>query len=228
MKNLILLHGAIGSSVQLEPLAEELKNDFKIFLLNFSGHGGKEIPDVPFSIKMFAEDTVNMIDKGRIKESDVFGYSMGGYVALHVAKNFPGKINRIFTTATKFDWNEETSLKESKFLNPETILEKIPVFAGQLKQRHSEENWELVLKKTAEMMINLGKNPELKQEDFSDIENKVRLSVGDRDTMVTIEETVDTFRRLKNGSMLILPDTPHPIEKISMKRLAYELRVFID
>ena len=221
-----MLHGAIGSSVQLEPLAELLTDTFKVNLLNFSGHGGKPVTEEIFSIEMFAKDVLYFIDKGRLEGINIYGYSMGGYVALYIARHFPGKINKIFTTATKFNWNEDTSLKESKLLNPEIISEKIPKFAEQLSERHSPEDWKIVLNKTAEMMIELGKNNILKDEDFLQIENEILLSVGDRDNMVTIEETVDVYRKLKNGRLLILPATQHPIEKINAERLANEIKKF--
>ena len=76
------------------------------------------------------------------------------------------------------------------------------------------------------MMIELGKNNILKDEDFLQIENEILLSVGDRDNMVTIEETVDVYRKLKNGRLLILPATQHPIEKINAERLANEIKKF--
>jgi len=228
MKSILLLHGAIGSSSQLEPLANLLSDSVTVNLLNFSGHGGKTLTDEPFSIEMFAEDVLYFIDRNGLGKVDIYGYSMGGYVALYIAKNYPEKVNRIFTTATKFHWNEETAQRESKTLNPKEISEKVPKFAEQLSQRHSPEDWKVVLKKTAEMMINLGRSKTLKDEDFSLIENKVLLSIGDRDNMVSLEETVDVYRRLKNASLLILPDTPHPIEKISAERLAYEIKMFFD
>ena len=227
MRDLILLHGAIGSSVQLEKLADSLKDNFNITLLNFSGHGGKEIPDEPFSIKLFADDV--LLDKSKIDKPDVFGYSMGGYVALYIARHFPNKLNRIFTLATKFDWNPENSLKESKMLDPEKILEKLPDFAEELSKRHLPADWKKVLHKTSEMMIDMGNGnnlSNLKKEDFALIKNEVRISVGDKDKMVSIEESLDAFRSLDNGSFYVIPDTPHPIEKVTIKRLSDEIKLF--
>lgn len=221
-----MLHGAIGSSVQLEPLAGKLKSSFDLYLLNFTGHGGKQIPDEPFSIKLFADDVIYFIKKNKLEGINVFGYSMGGYIALYIARHYPGMLGKIFTTATKFQWSEETSAKESAMLNPDKILEKVPKFAEELELRHSPEDWKTVLNKTAKMMICLGKNRTLKDDDFSKIENEVLVSVGDRDNMVTIEETVDAYRKLKNGKLLILPGTPHPIEKMDTDRLAGEIKMF--
>lgn len=221
-----MLHGAVGSSVQLEPLAGKLKDTYDICLLNFTGHGGKPIPDEHFSIEMFAEDVIYFIKKNKLEGINVYGYSMGGYVALYIARHHPGILNKIFTTATKFTWDAETSVKESAMLNPEKIEKKLPEFAGELIKRHSPEDWKTVLKKTAEMMIRIGMNCSLKDDDLSNIENEVLVSTGDRDTMVTIEETVNAYRKLKNGKLLILPGTPHPIEKIDSDRLAEEIRKF--
>lgn len=222
-----MLHGAIGSSLQLETFADSLKKDFEIYLWNFTGHGGKDIPSEPFSIKMFADDVLLFIDKNKLSGINVFGYSMGGYVALYIARHYPGKINKIFTTATKFNWTPETSLKESKLLNPENIIEKFPVLAKELEQRHSQWNWKAVLNKTSEMMIALGFQPELMSGDFKYIENEILLSVGDRDKMVSIEETIDVYRKLKNGRLLVIPNTPHPIEKLSVERLNFEILKFL-
>jgi len=228
MKDLILLHGAIGSSVQLEKLADSLKDNFRITLLNFSGHGGKGIPKDPFSIKLFAEDILYLLDKGKFEKPDVFGYSMGGYVAIYIARYFPDKLNRIFTLAAKFDWNPESSSKESKMLNPEKLMEKLPDFAKELSDRHMPADWKIVLQKTAEMMINLGNGNSLSKEDLSKIKNVVRISVGDRDKMVSIEESMEAYRYLENGSFLVMPDTPHPIEKVSVERLSGEISEFFS
>jgi esterase/lipase len=222
MKKLLLLHGAIGASSQFDKLKEELKDKFEIFTMNFSGHGGEVMPD-KFSIELFADDVLKFLEKNKLESIDVFGYSMGGYVALYIASKYKDKLNKIFTLATKFAWDEDTSAKESKMLNPAKLTEKIPAFAKALEKRHSSEDWKTVLHKTAEMMIDLGKKPLLTDEVLEKIENDVLVSVGDKDTMVTLEETANAAGKLKNGRLYIFSDTEHPIEKIDPKKLSTEI-----
>lgn len=224
-RDLLLLHGAIGSSGQLKPLQRELGNDFTVHLLNFSGHGGKTIPG-EFSISAFAEDVLRYLEEKKINSIDIFGYSMGGYVALYLAKHYPGKVNRIFTLATKFSWSEDIAEREIKMLDAEKIIEKIPAFAQVLKERHSPADWKTVLQKTADMMQKMGKENPLSGKDFKEITNEVMVSAGDRDTMVSMEETMVVYRFLQNGKLLVIPDTQHPIEKVNTQRLAYEIRQF--
>ncbi|MBN8568582.1 MAG: alpha/beta fold hydrolase [Ignavibacteria bacterium] len=227
MKKLLLLHGAIGAASQFDKLKKELKGKFDIYSMNFSGHGGEIMPD-KFSIELFADDVVKYLEKNNLENIDIFGYSMGGYVALYNASRHKNKINRIFTVATKFDWNEESSVKESKMLNPAKIEEKIPAFAKALEKRHSVQNWKIVMNKTAEMMIGLGKKPVLTDEVLGKIENEVLISVGDKDAMVTLEETANAAGKLKNGSLFIFSDTEHPIEKMDVKKLSNEIIKFFN
>jgi|SRR4030095_3374915 len=226
MKNLLFLHGALGSKQQFKKIEEELKSSFEVHSINFSGHGGEPVPQEPLSIEMFSSDVLNWLQDNRIKEVDIFGYSMGGYVALYIARNFPGKTRRIFTLATKFDWTEEISAREVKMLDSAKIKEKVPAFAKELSARHFPESWEKVMNKTAEMMINLGRKNTLLSEDYSKIENDVLVGVGDRDKMVTLEETIEVYRQLKNGRLLVMPGTPHPLEQVDGKRLASEIKNF--
>ncbi|MCW3072802.1 MAG: alpha/beta hydrolase [Bacteroidetes bacterium] len=222
MKHLLLLHGAIGAKDQLQPLAEQLKDKFIVHTLNFSGHGGATLP-AEFSMEAFAEDVLAYIEANSIQQVNIFGYSMGGYVALYLAKHHPEKTEKIFTLGTKFLWSPEIAAKEIKMLDAGKIAEKIPAFAEALEKRHAPNDWKAILKKTAEMMEGLGNNNVLQSADYSSIEHPVLVGIGDKDTMVTLEETIDVYRWLKTASLLVLPEIQHPIEKVNPGRLAEEI-----
>jgi pimeloyl-ACP methyl ester carboxylesterase len=228
MKDLLLLHGAIGAKDQLEPLASELKNDFRTYLISFPGHGGEAFPPEPFSIRLFAEIVLRWMDEQKKSAIDVFGYSMGGYVGMYIARHYPERIGKVFTLATKFRWDEATAQKEVKMLDPATIADKVPAFAKALEARHHPLDWKAVLDRTAEMMLSLGKDNVLKQEDYLLIETPVLVSIGDRDKMVSLDETVEVFRSVKNARLLVLPFTPHPLEQVSLPRLASEVKQFFS
>jgi pimeloyl-ACP methyl ester carboxylesterase len=225
MKTLILLHGAIGAKDQLQPLADLLQNEFDIHLLNFAGHGGDPLPN-SFSIDLFSDNLLCYIEALALKDVAVFGYSMGGYVALYTAKHHPDSIAKIFTLGTKFHWTNVIAEKESKMLNPEKIEEKLPHFAEQLKLRHQPNNWHNVLHKTAAMMVDLGSNNALSLTDYHNISIPVTIALGDNDTMVTLEETQRVAEALPNAQFKLMENTPHPIEKVNLALLADELRRF--
>jgi hypothetical protein len=133
------------------------------------------------------------------------------------------KIEKIITLGTKLLWTPEIASKEVKMLDPAIIDEKVPAFAKELNQRHQPADWKQLVLKTAEMMTDLGEKQYLNDSMINNISVPVKLMIGDKDKMVSLNETVDVFKKLKDGSMSVLPSTPHPIEKVNMDRLYFEL-----
>ena len=223
---LLLLHGAIGSQEQFALLNKQLQNHFEIITFNFSGHGGRELPDSDFSIKLFANDVLEYLIANNISSINIFGYSMGGYVAMYLARYFPSVVGKIFTLATKFDWNQASSEKEAKMIIPEKIEEKVPAFAEQLRKYHNPQDWKTVLRKTADMMLAMGKHPPLIKDDFFKINKPVILAVGDNDKMVSADETMSIALRIPNASFLLLNNIPHSIEQVDIQKLSVEISPF--
>ena len=227
MQPLLLLHGAIGASDQLQPLAARLGGMFKVYTLDFTGHGKTQMPGDSFSIELFAEDVLQFMQEQQLDKISVFGYSMGGYVGMYLAKTYPGKIDKLITLATKFQWDTEIAAREIKMLDPEKIERKLPAFAETLKQRHAPNDWKQVLGKTAELMIALGNSNTLIAEDYAVIDIPVLLLLGDRDKMVSLEETATVYRSLPNAQLGILPGTPHPIEQVDPEGPAFHMARFL-
>ena len=97
MKHLLLLHGALGSLEQFDELETRLSKKFIVHTLNFSGHGGLPIPEEGFSIELFAKDVLNYLNNKKIDSINIFGYSMGGYVALYLAVHHPNPVSMSVT-----------------------------------------------------------------------------------------------------------------------------------
>lgn len=227
MEKILLLHGAIGAQDHLQPLADKLTEKYKVLKFNFSGHGGKPFSGNSFSISAFAGEVLEFLDENNIDSVNIFGYSMGGYVAMHLAKNHPQRIQKIITLATKFYWDEATVEKELKMLDAEKIEQKLPAFAKVLQQRHAPNIWKELLSKTREMLTAMGKQNPLQLKDYAHIANPCLLLIGDRDKMITLDETVDVFKQLPNGQMAMLPATQHPIEQVNLIVLAFMIKNFI-
>ena len=227
MQHLLLLHGAIGAKDQLQPLANALHDKYIVHAINFNGHGGTSFSEQPFSIELFAKDVLVYLQQNNIEQTNIFGYSMGGYVGMYLAKHHPQLINKVVTLATKFYWDETIATKEIKMLDATTIEQKIPVFAAQLQQRHAPQDWKLLLEKTTALLSSLGKNNTLQLEHYTTISTPSLLLLGDRDKMITLDETLAVYKQLPNTQLGILPNTPHPIEKADIEMLTFFIQHFI-
>jgi pimeloyl-ACP methyl ester carboxylesterase len=228
MNPILLLHGALGAESQLQLLKQALvREGFVVYTLNFSGHGGVPFKE-SFGIETFAAGVVDFLDKNGLDQVDIFGYSMGGYVALWLALNHPHRVRKIITLGTKFDWSKESAETEIRKLNVEKILEKVPAFARILEQRHAPNSWRELLQKTSGMMRALGESPLLDSGNLSKIKNEVLILLGDADEMADRNFSEECSRIIPNSKFVLLPNTPHPIEKVGMKILLGEILNFLD
>jgi pimeloyl-ACP methyl ester carboxylesterase len=227
MTNLLLLHGAIGCSVQMKALQQLLSRDYGVHTLNFPGHGGKELPD-QFSIPLFARSVREYCRDHHLEKVSIFGYSMGGFVGLYLALHHPELVDRVITLATKFHWDEATAEREVRMLQPQVIEERLPQFALQLQERHRPQDWKVVLQKTASMLTAMGKEHPLPPESYARISTPCLLMVGDRDKMVSFEETVGVYKQLPQAQLAVLPCTPHPIEHMDTYLLAQMVNRFLQ
>ena len=226
MHSLILLHGALGTSQSLDKLAQSLSNLFKIYSFDFKGHGGKPFSKAPFTIDTFSHELRDFIVLNQLHGAHVFGYSMGGYVALRMAQTNPDLIGKIFTLGTKFDWNPISSANEAQRLDPLIIQEKVPVYAEKLKRMHAPIDWRELVDKTREMILLLGKHPTLTKTEILEITNDCMIAWGEHDKMVSRLETEWAVNNLHFGKFKELFNTPHELEKTDLDLLAAELVSF--
>jgi pimeloyl-ACP methyl ester carboxylesterase len=212
----LLLHGALGSKSQLDAIKIKLEqNGREVFSMNFSGHSGEAFSKAGFGIEIFAQDVKRFLYVHKIQKPDIFGYSMGGYVALWLAYLYPDVVNSIVTLGTKFDWNKESAAREVEKMNAEKIELKVPAFARILEHRHAPNDWKELLHKTSTMMSALGDKPLLNEEILKHIQTPVLIVLGDKDDMADRSYSERVAQLLPNGEFRLLENTPHAIEKVT-------------
>lgn len=225
MKKVILLHGALGSKEQFKSLSLALRESYEVLDFDFSGHGGKPFSE-EFSIKEFAIELEELIWLTKSEGASIFGYSMGGYVALYLASQHPRILGKIITLGTKFNWSPVEAFKEVKMLDPNKMEEKIPQFADALKIRNAPNDWKENVTRTADMMVELGEEPLLNKSVLAQIDNEVLILRASEDNMVTDVESKWACANVKNASYKTLPQSKHPLEQVNESKLLEEIHHF--
>lgn len=221
---IILLHGALGAAKELAPIAALLSSHFKVYNYEFSGHGSTPLK-AGFSIADFAEELELFITDLEEDSVFIFGFSMGGYVALKTAMGC-AKIKRVITLGTKWDWSEESLNHELKKINPVKIKEKVPAFAQYLHQLH-QEDWVLNMEKTALLMQTLHQRDQLKQKDFQNLSIPVDLLLGSEDDMVSEKETIAVKELINESSYKVLAGWKHALFCIKPSDLVQEIEAIL-
>lgn len=94
-RTLLLIHGNMSSSAHFDHLMEALSDTFKIYAVDLRGFGHSSYHEAFDSLKTLSEDLEIFIDKLRLKDIEVLGWSTGGGIAMHLAADNPELIKRL-------------------------------------------------------------------------------------------------------------------------------------
>jgi pimeloyl-ACP methyl ester carboxylesterase len=213
-KNLLLLHGALGSGQSWKQIIPLLADDFTVFCPDLPGHGSNDVPPTEGSPEQMVSFLKEYIEQNIAGDYVIAGYSMGGYIALKFATENPGHLKGIITIATKFDWDEAIAEKESSGLTEENLA---PIL-HHLQAAHNN-NFPGILDLTKSILLSIGRNPLTKQ-DLQKIGIPVLAALGDRDKMVTHHETVEFASYMPAGRTEILVNQPHLLQKMDERVIA--------
>lgn len=106
---MVLIHGFPFSSGmwngQLKMLQEK---NLRVIAYDLRGHGQSEVGDGQYTIELFVDDLLALLDYLNIANTILCGFSMGGYIALRAIERNPGRFNALILcdTMSSADSNE--------------------------------------------------------------------------------------------------------------------------
>ena len=98
---LLMIMGLGGHSLDWGWIVpQRLADRYKLILFDNRGAGQSDQPPGPCTIEQMAGDTIGLMDAIGIDHAHVFGGSMGGMIALQMAIDHPGKVDKLVLGAT--------------------------------------------------------------------------------------------------------------------------------
>lgn len=111
-KPLVLLHGMFADGSQWEKIAQLLRKDYRVIVVDLLGHGrSPRPPQATYSDHEHVaalRDTLKSVKA--VKDATIVGYSMGGAVALAYSSTYPDSVQQLYLISTPF------------YLQPEQML----------------------------------------------------------------------------------------------------------
>jgi pimeloyl-ACP methyl ester carboxylesterase len=100
---LVLLHGAFSAiGTSFEAVLPGLAAGRQVIAFELQAHGRTADIDRPMSLEQFADDVAAALGQLGVAQADLFGYSMGAGVALHVAIRHPEVVRKLVLASVTF------------------------------------------------------------------------------------------------------------------------------
>lgn len=127
---LVLVHGLAMTAKDWSPLLEELSAGRRLYALDLLGTGDSDRPaDVDYSIPQQSEIVHGFLDATSLRQADILGVSMGGWISLHLAAEHPERVRRLVLVSSA-GFRFPTEIQEGTFA-PRTISELEAMMALQ-------------------------------------------------------------------------------------------------
>ena len=214
---LLLIHGFPLDNETWDTLSDELQGSFDIVQPDLPGFGQSIVSEYPLSIKGFAERLAKLLDHLGIEKTFVAGHSMGGYVALEFARNFPLKMQGLLLVSSqaRADTPEK---KEGRFQTIDKVnSEGINSVIGMAEKLSNDPSHQPFLKKMIERQNPAGvKNGLLAmagREDLSPILSffnfPITLIHGLSDPLISFERSREIKAHLPSSILIEIPGIGH-------------------
>ena len=199
---LVLLHGGLFDiEQQFGALIPELAAGRRIIAVDFQGHGRTNDIDRPFSAAAFAGDVLGVLDRLGVARADIFGFSVGGAVALDLAIAHPDRVRRIIVSSTSFAASGMRGSENAEAVGAMTVdmIAGTPMETAYLaKSPHPDLQHLQVLLDKLGATYDSG-FPDRTEDEIRRIAAPTLITVGDAD-MVSLEHAVE-FLRLRGGDV---------------------------
>lgn len=119
-KNLIFLHGFPFNGSSWDPQVEYFKNKYDVLAPDLRGHRNGPYEAGAWMIAHFADDLKHLMVENKIDKAVICGLSMGGYIALHFAEQYPEMVAGLILCDTQAgaDSNE---VKDKRYITIQKI-----------------------------------------------------------------------------------------------------------
>jgi pimeloyl-ACP methyl ester carboxylesterase len=99
---LVVLHGAYMTIELMGKLVPELAKSRQVIAVELQGHGRTADIDRPITYEQLADDTAALLRHLGIPSADVYGYSLGGGVALQLAIRHPQLVRKLVVVSASY------------------------------------------------------------------------------------------------------------------------------
>ncbi len=97
---LTLVHGLAYDRNGWGRLPDLLAQRFRVALLDNRGVGESDEPEGPYAVAQMAADVVAVLDDAGIERTNLFGVSLGGYIAQELALAYPERLAKLVLAST--------------------------------------------------------------------------------------------------------------------------------
>ena len=223
---IIFIHGFPFDHNMWKEQMDELSSDFYCISYDIRGLGESDALDGQYTIELFVDDLLGMIEELKIEQPVLCGLSMGGYIALRAVEKNESKFKGLILCDTKSGSDpDQVKLKRAEginTINKDGLETFIPDFITNCFSDHFKINRESKYREIVDRAIvfdPVGVKGCLLamagRTDTTSYLSKIKIPTlilcGDKDNLSTPDVMKEMATKISNSEFFVVPDSGHII-----------------
>ncbi|MBE0671657.1 MAG: alpha/beta hydrolase [Anaerolineales bacterium] len=215
---LVLIHGFPLDLSIWDSIVPLLESDFDLIIPDLRGFGESSTVDTPYTMLDFANDIAGLLDFLGVEKAFLAGHSMGGYVALAFAREYPDRVNGLALVSSQAA-DDAPERKAGRYKTAKDVLEKgVDVVAESMTPKLSanekvQEFANLLMKAQSKAGVIGALKAMAEREDFTSILPEFNFPVllihGDADALIPIDRAKEIKSVLPAAQLIKLKKAGH-------------------
>lgn len=203
---LLLLHGGLSTIKGLAPIIPGLAAHYRVIAIDAPGQGRSEQMEV-LSFKGMAAIYAQMIDALQLDSAYVYGFSVGGITALHLAASNPAKVKRtiVHSAVNHLDGYNELFYNSHEMTVADMERDGQWWIQSHIKNNPQPDKWKKFINDLRQMWI---PHEFVDDATLKSIRTPVMIVQGDGD-MIKLENAVKLKTLIPGSQLCILPNATH-------------------
>ncbi|PWJ44768.1 alpha/beta fold hydrolase [Sediminitomix flava] len=219
---LLLIHGLGSCSGDWDYQVSDFRHHYRLIIPDLRGHGNSSKPKTPYSMRLFAQDIISLIEQLNLEKVNLVGLSLGGMISFQIAALRPDLVKSMVVV------NSTPSFKPSTFREQYSLWLRLSIlrlfglrYASRLvavrmfpKPEHVALK-QRVYRRLINNDTHAYKNSiraivrwKLSDEQLRHMHLPILIVTGDRDIYsVAYKEAYTT--KLPNAKLVVIPDSGH-------------------
>lgn len=135
---ILLFNGASDNMDAWDPsFLKGLSSNHTVIVFDSRGIGNTTSGSKPYSMQLLANDAAGLLDALNIDKADVFGYSLGSFIAQQFTVSYPEKVNRLILVAAscggKDGINQPPEFMKLQYELVNKTLNNVPISQEEMK-----------------------------------------------------------------------------------------------
>ncbi len=218
----VLSHSLSSSLLMWTPQMDALNPYFRVLRYDIRGHGNSDAPSGPYTLKLLAQDVIQLLDALDIDRVHFVGLSLGGMIGQSLALNNPDRLKSLTLCDTAAVvpaeaqplWQER--MDKARKEGMEALLEQ--TMERWFTPSFLKQNSKILILIRGQLLATpvsgyIGCAEAIRKLDYLDRLSEIKIPtlimVGEDDPGTPVSASEAIYERISNSKLVILPSARH-------------------